>query len=247
MRAVSSTPQTENRPLHGILWMLGSGLCFVGVTGIALSGQGPASGAVSVHPVWLGRGVSYTGLLGLAQRPASGGGAAVCGAGHGACLCGGVLDLRDGAAAAWPCIQALQPSIPHLTRSALHRCLQRNGISRLPDVEGDKPKWQKFKRYPIGFFCTESAEVQPAEGMMFLFVGINSPSKFGVTQLVVRRTGRQLGGSCSTCARGCPIRSTPFAWTTVFSSLSSPGTGTPFLPGPCALAWSAKPTVLSNA
>jgi hypothetical protein len=32
---------------------------------------------------------------------------------------------------------------------ALHRCLQRHGISRLPDVEGDKPKRQKFKRYPI--------------------------------------------------------------------------------------------------
>lgn len=47
------------------------------------------------------------------------------------------------------CLYALQPSIPHLTRSALHRCLQRHGISRLPDVEGDKPKRQKFKRYPI--------------------------------------------------------------------------------------------------
>ena len=47
------------------------------------------------------------------------------------------------------CLYALQPSIPHLTRSALHRCLQRHGISRLPDIEGDKPKRQKFKRYPI--------------------------------------------------------------------------------------------------
>ena len=43
------------------------------------------------------------------------------------------------------CLYALQPSIPHLTRSALPRCLQRHGISRLPDMEGDKPKWQKFK------------------------------------------------------------------------------------------------------
>jgi hypothetical protein len=34
------------------------------------------------------------------------------------------------------CLYALQPSIPHLTRSALHRCLRRHGISRLPDVEG---------------------------------------------------------------------------------------------------------------
>jgi transposase-like protein len=47
------------------------------------------------------------------------------------------------------CLYALQPSIPHLTRSALNRCLQRNGISRLPDVEGDTPKRQRFKRYPI--------------------------------------------------------------------------------------------------
>jgi hypothetical protein len=38
------------------------------------------------------------------------------------------------------CLYALRPSIPHLTRSALHRCLQRHGISRLPDVEGDKPR-----------------------------------------------------------------------------------------------------------
>ena len=36
------------------------------------------------------------------------------------------------------CLYALQPSIPHLTRSALHRCLQRHGNSRLPDVEADK-------------------------------------------------------------------------------------------------------------
>lgn len=35
------------------------------------------------------------------------------------------------------CLYALQPSIPHLTRSALHRCLQRRGISRLPNVAGD--------------------------------------------------------------------------------------------------------------
>jgi hypothetical protein len=48
------------------------------------------------------------------------------------------------------CLYALQPSIPLLTRSALHRFLQRHGISRLQDIEGDKPKRQKFKRYPIG-------------------------------------------------------------------------------------------------
>ena len=82
------------------------------------------------------------------------------------------------------CLYALQPSIPHLTRSALHRCLQRHGISRLPDVEGDKPRRQKFKRYPIGLFHIDIAEVQTAEGKLFLFVGIDRTAKFAVAQLV---------------------------------------------------------------
>ncbi len=46
------------------------------------------------------------------------------------------------------CLYALQPTIPHLTWSSLHRCLQRHGISRLPDVEGDKPAKKKFKNLP---------------------------------------------------------------------------------------------------
>ncbi len=39
------------------------------------------------------------------------------------------------------CLYALQATIPHLTRSSLHRCLQRHGISRLPDVAAtDRPE-----------------------------------------------------------------------------------------------------------
>ena len=36
------------------------------------------------------------------------------------------------------CLYALQPTIPRLTRSSLHRCLQRHGIGRLPDIEGEQ-------------------------------------------------------------------------------------------------------------
>lgn len=39
---------------------------------------------------------------------------------------------------------ALQPTIFHLTRSLVHPCLQRHGISRLPNVNGDhrpRPQW----------------------------------------------------------------------------------------------------------
>ncbi len=48
------------------------------------------------------------------------------------------------------CLYALQPTIPHLSRSSLHRCLGRHNISRPPEVEGDKQPKKKFKSYPIG-------------------------------------------------------------------------------------------------
>ncbi len=82
------------------------------------------------------------------------------------------------------CLYALQATIPHLTRSSLHRCLQRHGISRLPDVSGDKPAKQKFKSYPIGYFHIDIAEVQTAEGKLYLFVAIDRTSKFAFVQLV---------------------------------------------------------------
>ena len=82
------------------------------------------------------------------------------------------------------CLYALQPTIPHLTRSSLHRCLQRHGISRLPDVEGDKQPKKKFKSYPIGYFHIDIAEVQTAEGKLHLFVAIDRTSKFAFAQLV---------------------------------------------------------------
>jgi transposase InsO family protein len=87
------------------------------------------------------------------------------------------------------CLYALQPTIPHLTRSSLHRCLQRHGISRLPEVDGNKPKRSKFKTYPIGFFHIDIAEVQTAEGKLYLYVAIDRTSKFAFVQLV-KQTGR---------------------------------------------------------
>ena len=45
-----------------------------------------------------------------------------------------------------------------------HRCLQRHGISRLPETEGDKPARKKFKSCPIGYFHIDIAEVRPAIG-----------------------------------------------------------------------------------
>src|SRR5512144_1262987 len=71
------------------------------------------------------------------------------------------------------CLYALQATIPYLTRSSLHRCLQRHGISRLPEVDGDKPKKSRFKAYPIGYFHIDIAEVRTEEGKLHLFVAID--------------------------------------------------------------------------
>ena len=48
------------------------------------------------------------------------------------------------------CLYALRATIPHLSRSALHRLFQRHGISRLPEVKGEPKK--RFKACPLGYF-----------------------------------------------------------------------------------------------
>lgn len=88
------------------------------------------------------------------------------------------------------CLYALQATIPNLTRSSLHRCLQRHGIGRLPDVGGEKVTKKKFKAYPIGFFHIDIAEVQTAEGKLYLLVAIDRTSKFAFVELHRKATRR---------------------------------------------------------
>ena len=86
------------------------------------------------------------------------------------------------------CLYALQPSFPHLTRASLHRCLQRHGISRLPEIEGAKPTKKKYKADPIGYFHIDMAEVQTDEGRLYLFVAIDRTSKFAYAELHPKAT-----------------------------------------------------------
>ena len=89
------------------------------------------------------------------------------------------------------CLYALQATIPNLTRSSLHRCLQRHGISRLPGVTGDKEPKRKFKTYPIGYFHIDIAEVRTAEGKLYLYVAIDRTSKFTSSSSSPRPAGHQ--------------------------------------------------------
>src|SRR6266404_5960542 len=104
------------------------------------------------------------------------------------------------------CLYALQPTIPHLTRSALHRCLQRHGISRLPEVEGDKPGKKKFKAYPIGYFHIDIAEVRTAEGKLYLYVAIDRTSKFAFVQLHRQAKRRTAGDFLHHLVEAIPYR-----------------------------------------
>jgi hypothetical protein len=71
------------------------------------------------------------------------------------------------------CLYALQATLPHLTRSTLHRCFKRHGISRLPDIAGGTSAKKKFKQYTIGYFHIDIAEVRTEEGKLCLFVAID--------------------------------------------------------------------------
>ena len=92
----------------------------------------------------------------------------------GVCCCRGMIAFT-------PC--------KHLSRSAVPRCLQRYCISRLPDVQGDRPDKKKFRSCPRGCFHTDLAAVQTAEGKLDLCVAIDRTSQFAFVQLV-EKTGR---------------------------------------------------------
>ena len=87
------------------------------------------------------------------------------------------------------CLSARQATVPHLTRSSLHRLFERHAVSRLPTAEGTRPR-QQFKAYPLGYFHVDFAEVWTEAGKLYLFVAIDRVSKYAVAELHERATRR---------------------------------------------------------
>jgi transposase InsO family protein len=100
------------------------------------------------------------------------------------------------------CLYALQATIPQLTRSSMHRCLERHGISRLPEVEDSKPGRKKFQRYPIGYFHVDLAEVRTAEGKLYLLVA----RPFAFVELVERADMRAAAAFLEALIAALPYR-----------------------------------------
>lgn len=85
------------------------------------------------------------------------------------------------------CFISLKDFIPKLTRSNLHRCLKRHGLSRLPKEIKTKSK-QKFTDYEIGFFHIDICEVRTGDGRSYLFVAVDRTSKYAYAEIYNSQT-----------------------------------------------------------
>jgi transposase InsO family protein len=72
----------------------------------------------------------------------------------------------------------LREAIPALSRSALHRCLKRHGISRLPQDPEKASKRGRFAETRIGYVHIDVCELRLSEGKLFMFLAIDRVSKF---------------------------------------------------------------------
>ena len=104
------------------------------------------------------------------------------------------------------CLYALQPSIPELTRSGLHRCFARHGISRLPKAGDDGAGKKRFKAYPIGYFHLDIAEVRTEQGKLHLFVAVDRTSKFAFAQLHEKAARRVAANFVHALVEAVPYR-----------------------------------------
>ena len=71
----------------------------------------------------------------------------------------------------------LRDMIPNLSRSTLHRCLQRHGLSRLP-AAGAAQTRKRFLAYEIGYVHIDSCELRHADGKLIKFSATDRVSKF---------------------------------------------------------------------
>ena len=88
------------------------------------------------------------------------------------------------------CLYSLLETIPNLTRSSLHRCFQRHGISKLPHLKKHKKKTKQFKKYEPGYVHIDISQVYTEEGKLYLFVGIDRTTKYCYAKLYKDQTSK---------------------------------------------------------
>ena len=99
------------------------------------------------------------------------------------------------------CLYALQPSIPHLTRSALHRCLQRHGISRLPDVGASSLSVSGSSATRSDFSTSILPKCRPPRASSISSWQSTAPASSRSLNWSRRPTGGPHGSSWNTCSK----------------------------------------------
>ncbi len=90
-----------------------------------------------------------------------------------------LLPLDDVRRSSWNDVLGyLRDSVPKLMRSSLHRCLERHGISRLPENPNKGSKRGKFAATAIGYIHIDISELCLAGGKLNMFLAIDRVSKF---------------------------------------------------------------------
>jgi hypothetical protein len=113
----------------------------------------------------------------------------------------------------------LRESLPRLTRSALHRCLVRHGISRLPGDEENASKRGRFAETTIGYVHIDVCGLRPARGKLFMFLAIDRVSKF--VHIAFYDAATEMNGAASLRE---VVEAFPYAIHTVLTDNSLPRT-----------------------
>lgn len=105
------------------------------------------------------------------------------------------------------CLYALQATIPHLTRSFLHHYLQRHGVGRPPNIEGEKVTKKKSRVHPSAFSISPMLKFRPLKvGSICSWPLIESPS-FHLSSCTRKPRVGWRATSCANWQLPCPTRS----------------------------------------
>jgi hypothetical protein len=79
----------------------------------------------------------------------------------------------------------LLPLIPAVTRSNLHRCLQRHHVSRLADLlpPEEKNPTKAFKDYAPGYLHIDTTQINLGKDKWYVFVAIDRATRFVYVEL----------------------------------------------------------------
>ena len=105
------------------------------------------------------------------------------------------------------CLDARQATIPHLSRSALHRCFQRHGIRRLPLSEnGQSPQRSNSRTTPSATCTSILPKYRPKKASRTSSWPLTAPEKWRLSSCIRGPNGSSRPGFCGACSTSYPIK-----------------------------------------